>query len=206
MNNQDTQTEFEEPPGHRRPPYPWEDISLTQWNDWRWQLSHRLNTVEDFVQVIRLAPEEAEGLSAPGLFHVDAIPYFASLVDSEDPACPIRRQVIPSGHELVPFEAEMDAALAEDAHSPAPGLVHRYPDRVLMLVTTQCASYCRFCTRNRIAGDPHAQFSSVDHEWQLAYIAATPQIRMEALPGGNGNNGHEPELQVPVLLNTEGER
>ena len=79
MKNQDIQAEFEEPPGHGRPPPSWEDVPLAQWNDWRWQLSHRLNTVEDFVQVIRLTPEEVEGLAAPGLFRVDVTPYFASL-------------------------------------------------------------------------------------------------------------------------------
>jgi lysine 2,3-aminomutase len=183
--NECARTELEEPPGHGRPPHPWEDVPLAQWNDWRWQLSHRLNTVEDFVQVIRFTPEEVEGLSAPGLLRVDVTPYLASLMDPEDPACPIRRQVIPNSHELAPFEAEMDDSLAEDAHSPVPGLVHRYPDRVLMLVTTQCASYCRFCTRSRIAGNPHAQFSSVDHERQLAYIAATPQVRDVLLSGGD---------------------
>ena len=182
---QEINIELEEPPGLTKPPHPWEEVPLAQWNDWRWQLSHRLNSVEDFAQVIRLTPEEVEGLSAPGRFRVDITPYFASLMDAEDPCCPIRRQVIPAGDELAPFEAEMADSLAEDTHSPVPGLVHRYPDRVLMLVTTQCASYCRFCTRSRIVGEPHAQFSRADHEQQLAYIAATPQIRDVLLSGGD---------------------
>ncbi len=177
--------EFEEPPGPGRPPHPWEDLPQTQWNDWRWQLSHRLNTVEDFARVIRLTPEELAGLSAPGRFRVDVTPYFASLMDPHDPHCPIRRQVIPSVHELVPFEAEMADSLAEDAHSPVPGLVHRYPDRVLMLVTTQCASYCRFCTRSRVVGDSTAQFSRTDYDQQLDYIAYTPQVRDVLLSGGD---------------------
>lgn len=183
--NECARTELEEPPGHGRPPHPWEDVPITHWNDWRWQLSHRLSTVQDLARVIHLTPEEVEGLSSPGLLRVDVTPYFASLMDPEDPACPIRRQVIPSSHELEPFEAEMADSLAEDAHSPVSGLVHRYPDRVLMLVTTQCASYCRFCTRSRMAGNPHAQFSSADHEQQLAYIAATPQVRDVLLSGGD---------------------
>ncbi len=183
--------EVEEPPGTEEPPgkpkyhHPWEDIPHDQWNDWRWQLSHRLNTVEEFQQVIRLTPDEIAGLSAPGRFRVDVTPYFASLMDPDDPHCPIRRQVIPTQHEIEPFEAEMIDSLAEEAHSPVPGLVHRYPDRVLMLVTTQCASYCRFCTRSRIVGDPHAQFDSSQHEAQLAYIASTPQIRDVLLSGGD---------------------
>jgi len=179
------QGEIEQPPGQWRPSYPWEDVPLAQWNDWRWQLSHRLNTVEDFDQFLHLTPEELWGLSAPNRLCVDVTPYFASLMDPDDPACPIRRQVIPTDQELAPFDAEMADSLAEDAHSPVPGLVHRYPDRVLMLVTTHCASYCRFCTRSRIVGDPHAQFGSAAYERQLAYIAATPQVRDVLISGGD---------------------
>lgn len=168
-----------------KPPHPWENVPLTQWNDWRWQLSHRLNTVEDFEAVINLTEEERAGLMASGLFRVDVTPYFASLVDPDDPNCPIRRQIMPTSRELVPFTSEMVDSLAEDAHSPVPGLVHRYPDRVLMLVTTQCASYCRFCTRSRIVGDSHAQFSPADYQQQLDYIAANPQIRDVLLSGGD---------------------
>jgi lysine 2,3-aminomutase len=183
--------EVEEPPGTEEPPGkprhkdPWEDVPRAQWNDWRWQLSHRLNTLEEFQKVIRLTPEEIEGLSAPGRFRVDVTPYFARLMDPEDPNCPIRRQVIPTRHEIEPFDSEMIDSLAEEAHSPVPGLVHRYPDRVLMLVTTQCASYCRFCTRSRIVGDSHAQFDSNQHEAQLAYIAMHPEVRDVLLSGGD---------------------
>jgi len=173
------------PPGGRRPPRPWDDVPLAQWDDWRWQLSHRLNTVEDFARVIDLTPEETAGLSAPGRFHVDVTPYFASLMDPEDPACPIRRQVIPTVQEMTSSGTDMIDSLAEDAHSPVPGLVHRYPDRVLVLVTTQCASYCRFCTRSRMVGDAHGQFNAAAYDRQLAYIASTPQVRDVLLSGGD---------------------
>jgi lysine 2,3-aminomutase len=180
------QPEPAEPPQQQlTPPPPWHETPLEQWQDWRWQLSHRLNTVEDFAQVIRLTPDEIEGLSAPGHFRVDVTPYFASLMDPDDPACPVRRQIMPTSAELAPFQAEMVDSLNEDAHSPAPGLVHRYPDRVLMLVTTQCASYCRYCTRSRIVGDPTAQFSRRDFDRQIEYIAQTPQIRDVLLSGGD---------------------
>ena len=116
---------------------------------------------------------------------MDVTPYFASLMDRDDPTCPIRRQVIPTSQELVPFEAEMEDSLAEDAHSPVPGLVHRYPDRVLMLVTTQCASYCRYCTRSRLVGDPHAQFSAADYQKQIDYIARHPEVRDVLISGGD---------------------
>ena len=166
-------------------PLIWKGVGEAEWNDWRWQLTHRLNTIDDFARVIRLTPEEVAGLSAPGHFRVDVTPYFASLMDPHDPNCPIRRQIIPTVHELAPFEAEMADSLAEDAHSPVPGLVHRYPDRVLMLVTTQCASYCRFCTRSRVVGDPKAQFSVADYDQQIDYIARTPQVRDVLLSGGD---------------------
>jgi lysine 2,3-aminomutase len=157
----------EEPPGGQRPPGIWADVPPEKWNDWRWQLAHRLNTAEELGRLIHLTPEEITGLSTPRHFRVDVTPYFASLIDPDDPACPIRRQVIPTAKELVPFASEMVDSLGEDAHSPVPGLVHRYPDRVLMLVTTQCASYCRYCTRSRIVGDPGAQFSRNDYDAQI---------------------------------------
>jgi len=174
-----------EPPGRQKPPGIWADVPLEKWNDWRWQLAHRLNTVEELSRVIQLTPDEIEGLSAPGRFRVDITPYFATLIDPEDPACPIRRQVIPTNRELVPFTAEMLDSLGEDAHSPVPGLVHRYPDRALMLVTTQCASYCRYCTRSRIVGDPSAQFGRNDYNSQIRYIAGNPQIRDVLISGGD---------------------
>lgn len=169
MAQTERKEEHEDPPG-QRPPHPWEDLPWERWNDWRWQLSHPLNTAEDFARVIHLIPEEVEGLSAPGLFRVNVPPYFATLMDPDEPPCSIRRQVIPTVGELPPFEAEMTDSLAEDAHSPVLGLVHRYPDRVLMLITTRCASYCRCGTRIRMVGDPHAQSSSADYERQLAYM------------------------------------
>jgi lysine 2,3-aminomutase len=164
---------------------PWADVKPEQWSNWRWQLTHRLRTVDDFTGVLRLTPDEIAGLSAPDKFRVDVTPYFASLMDPLDPTCPIRRQVVPTGQELTPFEGAMEDSLAEEAHSPVPGLVHRYPDRVLMLVTTQCASYCRFCTRSRIVGDDRANFGSSAFDRQIEYIAATPQIRDVLLSGGD---------------------
>lgn len=163
----------------------WADVPDEQWNDWRWQMSHRLNTLEELGQLINLTDEEKAGLETEGLFRIDITPYFASLIDPDDPACPVRRQVIPLGREKEAFEAVMADSLAEDAHSPVPGLVHRYPDRVLMLVTTECASYCRYCTRSRLVGDHSANFSSSDHEEQLEYLANTPQVRDVLLSGGD---------------------
>jgi lysine 2,3-aminomutase len=183
------QSTTEEPPHRcssqqsRRAPI-WADVPAAQWNDWRWQLSHRLNSLEELSQIINLTEEEVEGCRSHH-FRVDITPYFASLIDPDDPNCPVRRQVIPTGKELAAFAGMGADSLNEDAHSPVPGLVHRYPDRVLMLVTTQCASYCRYCTRSRLVGDPSAQFSRSDYDAQIDYIARTPQIRDVLLSGGD---------------------
>ena len=167
------------------PPAPWQDVPLEKWQDWRWQLSHRLNDLAELKQLINLTPEEATAIDTQGLFRLDITPYFASLIDPNNPDCPIRKQVIPTSNEMVPFEGERVDSLSEADHSPVNGLVHRYPDRVLMLVTTQCASYCRFCTRSRIVGDASAMFSQADYSQQLEYIAAHPQIRDVLLSGGD---------------------
>src|SRR5690606_17108905 len=129
-----------------------------------------------------------------GLFRVDITPYFSSLIDPDDPHTPMRKQVIPTAREMVPFQSMMEDSLAEDKHSPVPGLVHRYPDRVLMLVTTQCASYCRYCTRSRIVGDASKNFSRVDFERQLDYLRKTPQVRDVLLSGG------DPMVLAPKVL------
>lgn len=172
----------------------WRDVSDEDWMDWRWQMSHRLNTLEELDNVINLTKSEKKALEKKGLFRVDITPYFASLIDPDDPLCPVRKQVIPTSQEVVPFQSMMEDSLAEDKHSPVPGLVHRYPDRVLMLVTTQCASYCRYCTRSRIVGDPSQTFSRKEFEAQIEYIEKTPQIRDVLLSGG------DPMVLAPKLL------
>lgn len=163
----------------------WSDVPDEKWFDWRWQMSHRLNTVKELSQIINLTESERRALQVKELFRVDITPYFASLIDPNDPNCPIRRQVLPVEEELVPFQNMMADSLAEDDYSPVPGLVHRYPDRVLMLLTTQCASYCRYCTRSRIVGDPTQNFGRADFEAQIEYIAQTPTIRDVLLSGGD---------------------
>lgn len=172
----------------------YKDVPDENWNNWRWQLSNRLNTVEEISKVLTLTEDEKNALSAPHLFRVDITPYFISLIDPDDPEDPVRKQVIPNDCEMVPFTAEMADSLSEDAHSPVPGLVHRYPDRVLMLVTTQCASYCRYCTRSRIVGDPAATFSRAEFELQLEYLRHTPQVRDVLLSGG------DPLVLAPKIL------
>src|SRR5574339_961157 len=163
------------------------DVPAEKWNDWRWQLSHRLNSVADIGQVIRLTDSERRALTTSiDLFRVDITPYFISLIDPEDPDDPIRKQVIPSTEESSSFVGMMEDSLAEDRDSPVPGLTHRYPDRVLMLVTTQCATYCRYCTRSRIVGNPTETFSRAEFEGQIDYIRKNPQVRDVLISGGDG--------------------
>ena len=163
----------------------WADVPDEKWNDWRWQLAHRISSLAELAQVINLTPEEIQGLTAEDRFRVDITPYFATLMDPDDPNCPVRRQVIPLGREMQAFEGMMEDSLAEDRHSPVPGLVHRYPDRVLMLITTQCASYCRYCTRSRIVGHADMTFSKGDFEQQLDYLRGATQVRDVLLSGGD---------------------
>ncbi len=172
----------------------YKDIPDSQWNDWRWQLSHRLNSLEEIEKVLELSSSEKKALERKGLFRVDVTPYFISLIDPKDSNDPIRRQVIPMEKEITTFTGMMEDSLSEDAHSPVPGLVHRYPDRALMLVTTQCASYCRYCTRGRIVGDPGSTFSREELNAQIDYLERTPQIRDVLLSGG------DPLVLSPKLL------
>ena len=170
------------------------DVPDEKWNDWRWQLSHRLNTVEEIEKVVPLTESERKALQTSGLFRVDITPYFISLIAPDDPNDPVRKQIIPRSDEMQAFTAMMEDSLAEDRHSPVPGLVHRYPDRVLMLVTTQCASYCRYCTRSRIVGDPGQTFSRQEFEAQIEYLKNTPQVRDVLLSGG------DPLVLAPKIL------
>lgn len=167
----------------RAPVY--QDVPAEKWNDWRWQLSNCLNSIADFEQLLTLTASEKKALSSSDLLKVDITPYFASLIDPNDPYDPIRKQVIPTDAELESFTGMMDDSLAEDMHSPVPGLVHRYPDRVLMLITNTCASYCRYCTRARLVGDPQQSFNSQDFEAQLEYLRRTPQVRDVLISGGD---------------------
>ena len=177
----------------KRAPY-YADVPNEKWNNWRWQLSHRINTPEEFDKIIKLTDSERKALSASHLFRVDITPYFISLINPDDPDDPIRKQVIPTETEMIPFTAMMEDSLSEDRHSPVPGLVHRYPDRVLMLVTTQCATYCRYCTRSRIVGDPSATFRRNEFELQIEYLKRTPQVRDVLLSGG------DPLVLAPKIL------
>ena len=162
------------------------DIPDEDWNDWHWQLRHRLDTLEKVERILPLSETEREAFSlADHILRVGITPYFISLIDPDNFNDPLRRQVVPTTAETVPHVGLWKDSLAEEAQSPVPGLVHRYPDRALMLVTTQCASYCRFCTRSRIVGNNSATFSRIDFERQIDYISKNHQIRDVLVSGGD---------------------
>src|SRR6266853_1823110 len=165
----------------------WSKIADCDWNDWRWQLKHRITSAEQLQRLMpTLTPEEYGGAKLANHKLALAItPYFFNLIDPADENCPIRRQVIPRVEETNTAPWEMTDPCGEDSHSPVPGLVHRYPDRVLFLVTDRCAAYCRYCTRSRLVSnatgyDFHPQFDK-----QIEYIRNNPGVRDVLLSGGD---------------------
>ena len=174
-------------------PPPWRRVSEKEWNDWRWQLRHRITTLDQLKEVIQLAPEEIEGIKhSKGRLALAVTPYFASLMDPVSPNCPIRRQAIPRTEEFHISKSVMMDPCGEDKDSPVPGLVHRYPDRVLLLVTDQCAVYCRYCTRRRLVGSTERSISQGNFEEVLKYLKSHRKVRDVLLSGGD-----------PLLLENE---
>jgi lysine 2,3-aminomutase len=170
------------------------DVSDKDWNDWRWQLKNRIGTLAQLERLMpTLTPEEYAGTQlANSKLALGITPYFFNLIDPADEHCPIRRQVVPRLEETATAPWELTDPCGEDSHSPVPGLVHRYPDRVLFLVTDRCASYCRYCTRSRLVSNASGYDFHPEFDKQLAYIAAHPEIRDVLLSGGD-----------PLLLSDE---
>lgn len=160
--------------------------SAGRWQDWRWQLKNRISTVEELSSYVSLCSDDLKGVSAClKKFRMAITPYYASLMNPHDPNCPIRKQAIPSHQELLSYQCDRDDPLHEEADSPVPGLVHRYPDRALLLVTDQCAMYCRHCTRRRLAGQKDSPLPKKQTEIALEYIRKTPVIRDVLISGGD---------------------
>jgi lysine 2,3-aminomutase len=162
------------------------DVTEVQWSDWRWQVRNRLTTVEDFEQVLDLTAEQRADLEAcMGKFRVAVTPYYASLMDADDPSCPVRQQGVPTPKELIVGAADMKDAIAETIDSPTTLITHRYPDRVLFITTEMCSMYCRHCTRRRIVGDHEGAVSDQDYENAFTYIQRNPEVRDVLLSGGD---------------------
>lgn len=166
---------------------PWAGVSDTDWNDWRWQLKNRVTTLEQLERHLPdlTASERAGAILARSKLAMAVTPYFFNLIDPTDENCPIRRQVIPRLEETNRSPWEMEDPCGEDSHSPVPGLVHRYPDRVLFLVTDRCAAYCRYCTRSRLVSNATGYDFHPDFDRQIEYIAQHTEIRDVLLSGGD---------------------
>ncbi len=174
-------------------PSPWDGISEREWNDWRWQLRHRVTTLEQLREILELTADEIEGIKqSKGRLALAVTPYFVSLMDPVNPNCPVRRQAIPRVEEFHVAKSDMVDPCGEDKDSPVPGLVHRYPDRVLLLVTDQCAAYCRYCTRRRLVGAHEKSITQGNFEEVLKYLKGHRKVRDVLLSGGD-----------PLLLENE---
>ncbi len=164
----------------------WEQVPSADWNNWIWQLQHRLTSLADLERYMTLTAEEKVGvLFANKKLALAITPYFFNLIDRNDPCCPIRRQVIPRAGEIYTAPEEMLDPVGEEHAMAVNGLVHRYPDRVLFLVTDRCAAYCRYCTRSRLVSNAQDYNFHPDFEEALAYIAQHPEIRDVLLSGGD---------------------
>jgi len=164
----------------------WQHVPASDWLDWTWQLKNRITTIAQLERLMTLTDDERAGcLHANQKLALAITPYFFNLIDRLDPDCPIRKQVIPRGAEMLVADGEMLDSLGEDAHSPVPGLVHRYPDRVLFLVTDRCAAYCRYCTRSRLVSNAQDYNFHPEYEQGLRYIEAHPEVRDVLLSGGD---------------------
>ena len=161
-------------------------VTDEQWNDWKWQVKNRIETYEELSKYFTFSPEEADGIKkALAKFRMAITPYYLSLIDPNDPYDPIRRQCIPQGAECNIAPADLNDPLHEDEDSPAPGLTHRYPDRVLFLITDMCSMYCRHCTRRRFAGQKDDESPQDRIEKCLEYIEKAPEVRDVLLSGGD---------------------
>ncbi len=171
----------------------WKGVSEKEWTDWRWQLRHRITSLEQMQEIVELTADEIEGIRhSKGRLALAVTPYFASLMDPTNPNCPIRRQAIPRVEELHLSKSDMVDPCGEDKDSPVPGLTHRYPDRVLLLVTDQCAVYCRYCTRRRLVGAHERSMTQGNFEEVLKYLRTHRKVRDVLLSGGD-----------PLLLENE---
>ena len=164
----------------------WKGVSDSDWNDWKWQVAHRIFTVDQLRQAIAIDDDEAEIVGRSlGKLRMAITPYFASLMDPNDPRCPIRMQAIPTENETRLGKSDLLDPLHEDVDSPVAGLTHRYPDRGLFLITDQCSMYCRHCTRRRHAGETDKAYGDEQIKKGIEYIRKTPSFRDVLLSGGD---------------------
>ncbi len=164
------------------------NASVYDWNDWKWQVRNRIKDLRELSRIIQLSEDEKSAVEKrTGPLPIGITPYYASLFSETDCNQPLRRTHIPVNGEYIKTPGEADDPLGEDGDSPVPGLVHRYPDRVLFLTTGFCSTYCRYCTRSRMVGEPGGEYSFSTTKWERAaqYIEAHTEIRDCLLSGGD---------------------
>lgn len=164
----------------------WKDVTDAEWNDWQWQVRNRITKLEELKEIINLTEEEEEGVKKSlEILRMGITPYYALLMDIDNPKCPIRMQAVPTAAETHKSDADMDDPLHEDEDSSVPGLTHRYPDRALILITDMCSMYCRHCTRRRFAGQNDASTPTDHLDMAIEYIRNHPEVRDVLLSGGD---------------------
>lgn len=164
----------------------WRNVSPEEWNNWKWQFANRITSIEELKKVINITQEEEEGIRrCLKSLRMAITPYYATLMDPLDPGCPVRKQAVPTWLELHFSGSDQPDPLHEDVDSPTQGLTHRYPDRVLLLVTDQCSMYCRHCTRRRLAGHTDRPLHRKQLDKAVEYIKNTPQVRDVLISGGD---------------------
>lgn len=165
---------------------PWQDVTPEDWNDWRWQMKNRITDVNTLREIVSVTDREALEIDkCLKKFRMAITPYYTTLINSSDSDCPVRKQAIPSGSELEYCQADMADPLHEEVDSPVPGITHRYPDRVLLLVTDQCSMYCRHCTRRRLAGTRDRALPKSQVERAIAYVQSNKKVRDVLISGGD---------------------
>ncbi|MDA8409822.1 MAG: lysine 2,3-aminomutase [Treponema sp.] len=164
----------------------YKDVTPEQWGDWRWQMRNDIKDVAALEKVLPLSEKEKSDITEVlKRFRMAITPYYASLIDPANPACPVRLQAVPRLPEAHDDEVDWDDPLHEDVDSPVPGLTHRYPDRALMLVTNICSMNCRHCTRRRLVGQDDVHLDEANVDRAIEYISKTPIIRDVLISGGD---------------------
>ncbi len=162
------------------------EVSDADWNDYKWQLRNRLTTTDDFAGVLNLTDAQRKDLDAcMGKFRVSVTPYYASLMDPDEATDPVRMQAVPTPAELVIHAEDIEDAVSEDFDSPTPRITHRYPDRVLFVVTEMCSMYCRHCTRRRLVGGTEDIVARAEIDNAITYIERSPEVRDVLISGGD---------------------
>jgi len=175
------------------------DVTDQQWNDWQWQIANDIRDIETLGRIMDLTDEEKGHLGdCLQRFRMAITPYYAALMDRTHKHCSVRLQAVPSIKELHDDSESLADPLHEDVDSPVPGLTHRYPDRVLFLVTNVCSMYCRHCTRRRLVGVKDRHLSKENIARGIAYIRRHKEVRDVLLSGGDPLTMTEAQLE-PIL-------